>query len=1075
MNNRNRSGSLAGKSSLPFREGLQFIIFTLLVFSILLSGAVLGADWPTYRGDNQRSGISSESVPLPLKLKWTHKASHPPQPAWPEMPAPNDYWHRLQGLSPTNTYDRVFHPVTAGKYLYYGSSADDTLYCLDASTGKMIWSFCTEAPIRIAPVVVDESIYVASDDGCLYCLRTHNGRLLWKYRPLPDDRLLGNSRMISRWPIRSGMIVQNDTVYFSCGLFPNMGVYLCAVHAQTGKERFKQKTDSSPQGYMLASSSRLFLPTGRTALAGFDLKTGKLNGTYGAGGCFAILIEDNLISGPNEKGQIQFSDTASRENIVSLPATEIVATPDLVFVLTSKKLYALDRKKHLQFSREIKAIEDIKSEQRSPEQKIKLALLTQQRKQCLKWQIPRPDCFTVIKAANTLFVGGNERVFAYDAETGTSTWAAQINGKAYGLAVSDGSLIVSTDTGFIHCFTSEKNVEPIEPKQPVLPQNMISPASSQWASHIVQTSQSIQGYCLVLGIDTGQLAYEIAQQSNLRIIIAEPDTEKVNQARKFLAQAGLYGKRIVIHNLDLQEFPYPKYFANLIVSETAMHTGSIETPAAEVYRLLRPDGGVAIIGIPDNNTAGAKLSAWADKALPNWKIKLSETFRYGLAWRDKLPGQGEWTHTYANPANTACSQDSRIHGPVQLQWFGQPGPRFMIDRHHRNVPPLFKDGRLFVPGDNIVFAVDAYNGTVLWDRKIPASRRLGVFLDSSGMAVDEQYLYVVANSNCHALDVKTGTEKITFKMPQILNPKSCDWGYIAYTDDLLVGSGRNQGASYTQQSYDTDKSLWYRNMKVVTSRYLFALDKHTGKSRWNYQNGAILNPTITIGNQAVYFIETTSPTAQSDKLGRMPIKQLFQNGEQFLVALDLKTGAIIYRKPIETHNFEEPVFLNFSHNTLILSGSRLDSKQVLYHLDAFNADSGAILWNTTFNSELATDGGHGEYNRHPTLVGQTVYAWPYAFALQTGEQIADWKFDRRGHGCGGISASANSLFWRGQNPWMYDLQSDIGATRLTKVSRPGCWINIIPAGGMVLIPEASSGCTCAHPLQTSMAFIPVNN
>jgi len=37
---------------------------------------------------------------------------------------------------------------------------------------------------------------------------------------------------------------------------------------------------------------------------------------------------------------------------------------------------------------------------------------------------------------------------------------------------------------------------------------------------------------------------------------------------------------------------------------------------------------------------------------------------------------------------------------------------------------------------------------------------------------------------------------------------------------------------------------------------------------------------------------------------------------------------------------------------------------------------------------------------------------------------------------------------------------------------PGCWINIIPAGGLVLIPEASSGCTCGYPLQTSMAFIP---
>ena len=29
------------------------------------------------------------------------------------------------------------------------------------------------------------------------------------------------------------------------------------------------------------------------------------------------------------------------------------------------------------------------------------------------------------------------------------------------------------------------------------------------------------------------------------------------------------------------------------------------------------------------------------------------------------------------------------------------------------------------------------------------------------------------------------------------------------------------------------------------------------------------------------------------------------------------------------------------------------------------------------------------------------------------------------------------------------------------------------AGGMVLIPEASSGCTCGFPLQTSLGYRPV--
>ena len=40
-----------------------------------------------------------------------------------------------------------------------------------------------------------------------------------------------------------------------------------------------------------------------------------------------------------------------------------------------------------------------------------------------------------------------------------------------------------------------------------------------------------------------------------------------------------------------------------------------------------------------------------------------------------------------------------------------------------------------------------------------------------------------------------------------------------------------------------------------------------------------------------------------------------------------------------------------------------------------------------------------------------------------------------------------------------DLDSDAG-TRHFAGHRLGCWINAIPANGLVLIPEASAGCVC---------------
>ncbi len=40
--------------------------------------------------------------------------------------------------------------------------------------------------------------------------------------------------------------------------------------------------------------------------------------------------------------------------------------------------------------------------------------------------------------------------------------------------------------------------------------------------------------------------------------------------------------------------------------------------------------------------------------------------------------------------------------------------------------------------------------------------------------------------------------------------------------------------------------------------------------------------------------------------------------------------------------------------------------------------------------------------------------------------------------------------------------------------RPGCWINFIPAGGLLLVPEASSGCQCPFAIATTIVFKPTD-
>jgi hypothetical protein len=121
---------------------------------------------------------------------------------------------------------------------------------------------------------------------------------------------------------------------------------------------------------------------------------------------------------------------------------------------------------------------------------------------------------------------------------------------------------------------------------------------------------------------------------------------------------------------------------------------------------------------------------------------------------------------------------------------------------------------------------------------------------------------------------------------------------------------------------------------------------------------------------------------------------------------------------------------------------------------------------------MGIGGEHGEQDLHPAIVNGTLYCEPQAYELLTGKPVDwGWPWLKSRRGCGTISASNTCFFFRHETMTQFDLASKLAAT-ITSDTRPGCWINLIPAGGLLLAPEASSGCTCNHAVQTSLALIP---
>ncbi len=939
------------------------------------------AGWPTYMRDNARSGVTSEKLATPLRLRWMHRAALPPSPAWPP-PANQDFWHHKTSLKPRVTYDRAMHVVSAGGAVYFGSSSEDKIFCLDLVTGKQRWAFHTGGPVRLAPTLHDGRVYAGADDGYVYCLSAADGRLIWKFNAAPQLRLTpGNGRMISVWPVRTGVMIENGHARFAAGLFPSQGVYQYAVDAKTGKQIASGKVSFSPQGYMQRRNGRLMAATGRGP--------------------------DTLLTAIERSGK--------------------VVTPEL-------------------------------------------------------GAMPQRYPYAYIGSANLRIAGGEGEIAAFDLRTGVQKWTAKVEGRAYSLAIAGGCLLVSTSKGVVYCFEpgAAADEKPALAAKPASDTD-VSSRIQQWSDisqQLLRTRRTDAGYCLLIGAGQTPLAAAIARNSRYKTVLLEPDAAKIATWRKWIDRAGLAGK-VSLQQGDLKQAPYAPGLFNMVIYNLAENEMTPAADAATLNRLAQPGGGATVIGRWDDQGRSqpvdtSRLKTWA-KAASSADINVSHE-SFARVIRRPLTGAGEWTHMYGDASNTACSNDERIAGSTfKLQWFGRPGPQLMLDRHHRTVPPLFKSGRMFIPGNNRVIAVDAYNGAILWNVETPGSRRVAAMRDAGSMAATDDTLFVAAKDRCLAIDSVTGLIKQRMKPADIHGEQPRDWGYTAAAGRLLLGSTVKPGASRSDHSRRQINETYFDFVPIVTSDGLFARDQKTGAEVWRFKPaGAIVNPTITIGGGRMYFVEGGDPASLETRTGRIRLSDL-TGKTAHLTAIDLQTGKLIYRRAIDLKEIQHHLYLAYSEGILVTSGTKNKrsgaAQRVWYDLDAYDAATGKHLWTASQDQNQGIGGDHGEQDHHPAIVRGVVYQEPYAYDLKTGKQRQQWKFLRGGHGCGTVSASANAFFFRAGNPTMCDLATGV-KSKVTQVSRPGCWINIIPAGGMLLIPEASSGCSCNYSIQSSMAFAP---
>ncbi len=210
------------------------LILGLLVFS----GDLLAQSWPTYRHDNRRSGVTKAELRFPLTEQWVWKSPQPPQTAW-TGPAKWDAYSGNEGLQSMRNFDPCFYVTVDDQSVYFGSSVDDAAHALDVATGTERWVHFTGAAVRMPPTISEGRVYFGSDDGTANCCDAKTGKLEWQLFAAPNKkRIASNRKIISLWPIRTGVLVDDGKATFAASLVPWQPSLLWTVEAFDRKRSF---------------------------------------------------------------------------------------------------------------------------------------------------------------------------------------------------------------------------------------------------------------------------------------------------------------------------------------------------------------------------------------------------------------------------------------------------------------------------------------------------------------------------------------------------------------------------------------------------------------------------------------------------------------------------------------------------------------------------------------------------------------------------------------------------------------------------------------------------------------------
>ena len=430
------------------------------------------------------------------------------------------------------------------------------------------------------------------------------------------------------------------------------------------------------------------------------------------------------------------------------------------------------------------------------------------------------------------------------------------------------------------------------------------------AREILETCDVTGGLIVHIGCGDGKLTAALRATDAYLVHGLDAGAANVAKARQHIQSLGLYGT-VSAAQLKGDRLPYIDNLVNLVVSADL---GGVSTD--EVMRVLCPNG-VALIKASDG---------WSRVVKP------------------RPEAIDDWTHYLHDASNNAVSHDKVIGPPRRMQWIGSP----KYGRHHDRMSSVSAavsaGGRIFyiideasrasilVPPEWTLVARDAFNGTVLWKRRMGAwhthlwplksgPAQLPRRLVATGPRV---YATLSLNGPLTAFDAATGRTVRTYQGTRATEE-------VIYSDGvlfLLVNANMEEPAfaDPAQIKHASNGPFWDERARKV-----MAVDAQSGRVLWS-RTGRVLTSTLAADRQRVFFHDGSS-----------------------VVCLRRSDGEVLWRsKPVGRSEiikaFYAPTLVVYEGVVLFSGGETAGGQTGSWYrsgqdtMTALSADTGEVLW-----------------------------------------------------------------------------------------------------------------------------------